>query len=66
MAVLAASGFVQAQNVPPGWHQIGGPNRIFHVESPPLAESWPEDGDLAIASVGVQGLEVHAQAPILT
>ena len=25
-----------------------------------------EDGDLAIASVGDQGLEVHAQAPILT
>ncbi len=44
MAVLAASGFVQAQNAPPGWHQIGGPNRNFHVESPPLAESWPEDG----------------------
>ena len=42
--VLAGSGFVQAQNAPPGWHQIGGPNRNFHVESPPLAESWPEDG----------------------
>lgn len=44
MAVLGQSGFVQAQNVAPGWHQIGGPNRDFHVESGPLAEAWPEDG----------------------
>jgi outer membrane protein assembly factor BamB len=44
MAVLGPSGFVQAQNVAPGWYQIGGPSRDFHVESGPLAEAWPEDG----------------------
>ena len=26
------------------WTQWGGPNRNFIIASPPLADSWPEDG----------------------
>ena len=26
------------------WHQWGGPHRNFHIDSVPLAETWPEDG----------------------
>ncbi|MHC5111316.1 MAG: outer membrane protein assembly factor BamB family protein [Planctomycetota bacterium] len=32
------------------WHQWGGPNRNFIVDSPKLADTWPEDGPRKIWS----------------
>jgi hypothetical protein len=37
LAVLASAGAVD-------WHQWGGPNRNFRVESTGLATSWPASG----------------------
>ena len=34
---------VHAQD-PATWHQWGGPHRNFHIDSVPLAKTWPEDG----------------------
>ena len=44
LVALAAPGLVHAQTPPATWHQLGGPSRNFHVESTPLAETWPDDG----------------------
>ncbi len=43
---LAADGFRDAQRpaVSGAWLQWGGPTRDFNVNSPPLAETWPEGG----------------------
>lgn len=32
------------EDAPSGWHQWGGPDRDFHVDSKSLATSWPADG----------------------
>jgi outer membrane protein assembly factor BamB len=34
----------QAQSRPENWHQWGGPQRNFHVESAPIAHQWPAGG----------------------
>ncbi|MDX1383673.1 MAG: PQQ-binding-like beta-propeller repeat protein [Thermoanaerobaculia bacterium] len=45
LAWIVASVSAPAQEVPPGaWTQWGGPDRNFVVDSPPLAEGWPEEG----------------------
>ncbi len=41
---FAALGIGAAQGPSPSWRQWGGPDRNFHLESAPLATSWPASG----------------------
>ena len=46
LALAGMSTYVsgQAQSRPENWHQWGGPQRNFNVESAPIARTWPAGG----------------------
>src|SRR5262245_56881447 len=44
LAGMSSSATGQAQGRPENWHQWGGPQRNFNVQSAPIARTWPANG----------------------